>query len=353
MGSRANTGQALDAANVIARGQSKPESVETAESFFAARLIEHLAIPAFVLDPQGRVLIWNRACERLTGYPAEELIGGREHWKAFHERERPCLADLVIADRLDEATILYDSASSLDGNPHGLSAEAWCAMPRTGRRLYLAIDVGPIFDERGQLVAVVETLHDMTAKKQIEAELTALADSDALTSIANRRTFDRRLSEEWGRADRSKSPVSLLLIDLDRFKRCNDSFGHAVGDRCLRQVAEAIGHETRGAGDLAARFGGDEFAALLPNTSLEPAMSIAERIRRAVERADLPAGGGPHEARLTVSIGAASSGDFMSSEALLAAADAALYRAKRSGRNRTIAAGGDPHQTASRLRLTA
>ena len=344
----------MDATDIVASRQSKQGAIETTESFFAARLMEHLAIPAFVLDPQGRVLIWNRACERLTGYPAEELVGSREHWRAFHERERPCLADLVIADRLAETKSFYDSSSSLDGNPHGLSAEAWCAMPRTGRRLYLAIDVGPIFDERGQLVAVVETLRDMTAKKQMEAELSALADSDALTSIANRRTFDRTLAEEWSRADRSQSPVSVLLIDVDRFKHCNDSLGHAAGDRCLRQVAETIRHETRRGGDLAARFGGDEFAAILPNTSLDAAVSIAERIRRAVERTSRPAGKGQPCARVTISVGAASSSDFPSCEALLAAADAALYRAKRGGRNRTMAAGGDPWtNSALALRLTA
>jgi diguanylate cyclase (GGDEF)-like protein/PAS domain S-box-containing protein len=323
------------------RPQTKGGAGKTNESFFAARLIEHLAIPAFVLDAQGWVLIWNRACERLTGVPAGEVMGGRNHWKAFYDRERPTLADLVIADRLAEAAALYEASSDPGVDPHGFSAETWCAMPRAGGQLYLAIDVGPIFDERGHLVAVVETLRDLTAKKQKEAELLELAQCDTLTSIANRRTFDRRLEEEWTRAERSRTPVSLLLIDVDRFKHCNASYGHAAGDRCLRHVAEAIRGETRHAGDLAARIGGDEFAAILPNTPIEAAMAVAERIRLAIFRARLLVARPPSRARLTVSIGVAESLKFRSCEAFLAAADATLYRAKGSGRNRTVAA-SDP-----------
>ncbi len=314
----------------------------TDESVFAARLMEHLAIPAFVLDSHGRVMIWNKACERLTGCPACEFIGGADHWKAFYSRKRPCLADLVVAGRLAEATALYDASSNPDVNPHGLSAETWCSMPRSGHRMYLAIDVGPIFDEQGGLVAVVETLRDMTAKKRMEDELSALAHFDPLTSNPNRRAFDRRPADEWERSARSGAPLSLLLIDLDRFKRCNDSFGHAAGDRCLRRAAHAIQGEVRRGADFAARVGGDEFAAILSNTPLAAAVAIAERIRAAVESACLAAERSPSSARVTVSIGCASSRDAPSREGVFDAADAALYEAKRRGRNLTIACGDPP-----------
>ncbi len=301
--------------------------------------MEHLTTPAFVLDVQGRVLIWNRACERLTGCQAGELIGRGDHWKAFYDRERPCLADLVIANSSGEAEALGRASAGPEVNPHRLSVETWRVMPRTGQRLYLAIDAGPIFDERGQLTAAVETLRDLTANKLMEVELSTLADYDALTSIANRRTFDRRLVEEWSRAGRSQTPLSLLLIDLDRFKQCNDNLGHAAGDRCLQDVAQSIRSEARRRDDLAARIGGDEFAALLPNTPIEAAVAIAERIRRAVECACLPAGKPPSRAQVTISVGVAASRGFSSCEAFFAAADAALYGAKRLGRNWTVVDG--------------
>src|SRR5438309_646158 len=125
---------------------------------FAISLMEHLVVPTFVIDAEGCVLIWNKACERLTGVAASEVVGGRDHWRAFYDIRRPCLADLVLSKRLSEISALYARDGNFGMSDFGVSAENWCVMPRAGHRLYLAIDAGPIYDESGSLIAVVETL---------------------------------------------------------------------------------------------------------------------------------------------------------------------------------------------------
>ena len=304
------------------------------EHAFANKLLEMLAVPAFVLDTQCRVILWNRACERLTGVLAHEMLGTQDHWRCFYAQRRPTLADLVIQKRTDELEHLY-LHTSREGNMTGqLCAESWCDMPRCGRRRYLAADATPIFDDKGELAAVVQTLRDMTEEKMAQIALEQLATRDGLTGLANRRCFDDTLRAEWARALRQHQPLSLLMVDVDNFKAFNDTNGHLGGDECLKRIAGAVASEMR-ANDLVARYGGEEFAVILPNQSLKGAAIVAERIRARVEQLQVPHGrdAGKH---VTVSIGAATALGALDAEpsALVATADAALYRAKHMGRNR-------------------
>jgi diguanylate cyclase (GGDEF)-like protein len=303
------------------------------ERVFANKLLEMLAIPAFVLDTQCRVIIWNRACERLTGVPAIEVVGTSEHWRSFYHEQRPTLADLVIQNRTADIARLYPSSDSGDNPASQLCAENWCDMPRAGRR-YLAIDASPIFDDSGKLIAVVETLRDLTEEKTAQIALEQLATRDGLTGLANRRCFDDTLQAEWSRAMRQKQPLSLLMVDVDNFKAYNDAHGHLGGDECLKRIAGAVANEMR-ANDLVARYGGEEFAVILPNQSLKGAAIVAERIRCRVEQLHL-AEQQPGAQHVTVSIGAATAiaSNNTDASALVATADAALYRAKHMGRNR-------------------
>jgi PAS domain-containing protein len=141
--------------------------VEVAHAY-AVRLMQHLVVPTFVIDPQRRVVIWNRACERLTGVAASEVLGTSLHWRAFYEKRRYCLADLVALGRQDKIGEHYPEHAVPEDNRLGSSAENWCVMPKLGNHLYLAIDAGPIHDEAGNLIAVVETLRDMTDQKRAE-----------------------------------------------------------------------------------------------------------------------------------------------------------------------------------------
>ncbi|MBK7847330.1 MAG: SpoIIE family protein phosphatase [Zoogloea sp.] len=142
---------------------------------FAVTLMEHLVVPTFVLDAEQRVLIWNQACERLTGIPAREVIGTRDHWRAFYDSPRPCLADLVARNDWSLIDKLYTTHDEPNTPAHGVHAENWCSMPRRNKQLYLVVDAGPVFDDSGKLIAVVETLRDNTENKLIQIKVSEQA----------------------------------------------------------------------------------------------------------------------------------------------------------------------------------
>jgi diguanylate cyclase (GGDEF)-like protein len=168
--------------------------------------------------------------------------------------------------------------------------------------------------------------------------LAALASQDGLTEISNRRAFDERLQAEWTRACRSKQPLAILMIDVDVFKQYNDHYGHALGDACLKRIALTL-NESRRASDLAARVGGEEFSLILPDTPMENAKLVAEKVRVRIEALQIP-----HVKNacgfVTVSVGiaAGAANEFASAETLMDAADKALYKAKTNGRNQSVAA---------------
>lgn len=308
---------------------------------FAVNLMQHMVVPTFVLDANSDVLIWNKACERLTGVPAVEVIGTHEHWRAFYESPRPCLADLVAQGRTAEVDALYVAHEDPTGLAFGIHAENWCIMPCLGTELYLAIDAGPIFDADGRLLAVVETLRDMTDHRKAQTALEQLAARDGLTGIANRRSFDERLNNEWQRERRDLGALSLLMIDVDHFKRYNDTYGHQAGDHCLQQIAIALEHEVYRPGDLVARYGGEEFAVILTATDAEGASKVARRILDRVAGLAIPHGGS-ETGCVTLSIGASTllPQPGMTQDDLIASADNALYRAKHGGRNRCVSNSG-------------
>ena len=191
------------------------------------------------------------------------------------------------------------------------------------------------------------TVQDITERKQVEEKLesyrTALeaqVRTDPLTGVANRRALDEAVAQEWNRAMRTGRPLALLMVDIDHFKPYNDCYGHLAGDQCLRQVAQAMQGQVERAGDLVARFGGEEFAVLLPETSGEQALQVARKLCDAVRALALEHDALPGLGCVSVSIGVASMaashrpGDGRAqSRQLFQQADEALYRAKQSGRD--------------------
>jgi diguanylate cyclase (GGDEF)-like protein len=170
-------------------------------------------------------------------------------------------------------------------------------------------------------------------------ELERLSHFDGLTGIANRRYFDSMLARELSRACRSRSSMSLCLIDIDHFKGFNDMYGHVVGDECLTRVAKTIEQTVRRAADLAARYGGEEFAVVLPNTEIYAARAVAEKIRHAVLDLNITHEGTPGQL-VSVSIGVCALVPTRETDAIavITRADAALYQAKQAGRNQVAAA---------------
>jgi len=181
-------------------------------------------------------------------------------------------------------------------------------------------------------VSAIEKAYDFEATLSDKQRFEMLASTDVLTGCLNRRALIEKLEKELDRARRYEFPVTILLIDLDRFKAVNDTLGHLVGDAVLRQLGELLRREVRSV-DLVARYGGEEFVVLLPNTATDGGISFAERLRIRVARQDFTTGLAP--LALTVSIGVATfpATPGQTVDELLAAADQALYRAKHDGRN--------------------
>jgi diguanylate cyclase (GGDEF)-like protein len=175
----------------------------------------------------------------------------------------------------------------------------------------------------------------LTLKAQSDL-LRALAFVDGLTGVANRRRFDEALQAEWRRCRRSASPLTLLMIDIDHFKRFNDHYGHQSGDACLQRVAGALKACFGRSHDLVARYGGEEFSCLMPECDLAAGRVKAEELRATVAALDIPHAASPTQGHVTLSIGVATArpdGDG-APDGLIAAADAALYEAKSGGRDR-------------------
>ncbi len=166
--------------------------------------------------------------------------------------------------------------------------------------------------------------------------LEALSRTDSLTQVPNRRYFDEFLQEEWARAKRACTPLSMLLLDLDRFKEYNDHHGHGQGDICLQRIALALFEVAKRSSDFFARYGGEEFACILPETDLDGAQTVAQRMLRAVADLALPHGFSDVAPHVTISIGLVTM-RMVKGESpgeLLRAADTQLYEAKRLGRDR-------------------
>jgi diguanylate cyclase (GGDEF)-like protein len=178
--------------------------------------------------------------------------------------------------------------------------------------------------------------------------LQAQANTDSLTGLGNRRLFEQTAANEQERARRSGKPCSLIMSDVDFFKKYNDRYGHVAGDACLRQVALAIACGLRRPADLAARYGGEEFVIVLPETDLDGARAVAENIRASIAAQAIPHADSPFS-HVTLSLGVYTAAPAAGDVALWTrAADAALYEAKETGRNRVVA-----HDSASAVMLPA
>jgi len=207
--------------------------------------------------------------------------------------------------------------------------------------------------EKQQVIDTNKTLeNDIQKKIQIEAKLLyekknaeeisnklrALSTQDGLTGINNRRRFDEALYDEWYRAARLSTPLSLIICDIDKFKEYNDTYGHLAGDKCLTRIAHLIEDSARRAGDMAARFGGEEFVIILPDTESSNAQDIAEQLRSAILDLEIP-----HETSSVTNIITVSFGVFttlpekdLPPETMIEFADKALYQAKGQGRNKVV-----------------
>jgi len=276
-------------------------------------------------DRAGRIVLLNPVAEQLTGWTRESAHGRR-------------LGDVLVLKNGETGSPHPDLLAAVleRGAPCGL-AEDTVLVTRDGRAVAVDDSAAPLRDEQGNISGCVIVFRDVTRRKQMEQRLRELALRDGLTDLYNHREFYRMCREECGRAQRYGAPLALLMLDIDFFKRINDTLGHPCGDEVLRFVARTLVSVTR-ASDRAARYGGEEFAVIMPQSGVPEAVAAAERIRMTVAERTVSLENGGTIA-VTVSIGVAGFPDHGRTEQeLVKAADTALYRAKQTGRNRVCAA---------------
>ena len=298
-----------------------------------------------VMDRDGHIIFFNKASESITGYSFEE-VKNKYPWDLF----------LLPAEKQRVKQVFKQLTSGDYPNNH---TNYWFTKDKG--RLLIDWSNTAIVDEKGDIAFIIATGIDITkrraAEREIErhqrnleilvtertaslnaanAKLEKLARRDSLTGVYNRLHFNEMIETELRRTRRTKDPLSLILCDVDYFKNYNDYYGHVEGDNCLKQVASALTQGFKRASDLVARFGGEEFAIILPGTNSTRALSVANNLLQTVRKLNIPHASSPISKYVTISIGVATSqpDELVESKALLELADKELYKAKKQGRNK-------------------
>ena len=300
--------------------------------------IDSLEVGIVILDSEQRILHWNRWLARRSNLSCEDVCGR-------HLAETvPEITDTRLIQAVGHA-ITDGLPSLLSPALHGLLLPLYQTPEerRSEQRMHQLIHVIPLRNQAD--AACMIQVSDVTAnisrerllRRQAEA-LRRITSHDALTGLANRRTFDKTLTREFAKARRQERPLALLMVDIDLFNQYNLGYGHELGDACLGKISGALQTCLRPLGDLVARYGGDEFALILPGMDEIATCRLAEMARQRINELAIPFLGSELAAHLTVSIGAAvmPPGDDADTHTLLSSADVALYQAKHEGRNRAI-----------------
>jgi diguanylate cyclase (GGDEF)-like protein/PAS domain S-box-containing protein len=318
-------------------------------------IFESIPIATLVVAETGRIRLANHEAEQLLGYPRSQLEGQSvdmlvpEGLRGSHAARRESYARQPSTRRMGADRELL--AVRADGALVPVEIALKPLRTRAGAMVIaVLLDISARKALEQERMAVNAELERRVAERTLELErsnaekldmlarleaaraaLEQLSRQDPLTGLANRREFGERAAIERERAERSRSPLSLAMLDIDRFKDVNDRHGHALGDQVLREIAAILQRECRVA-DLVSRYGGEEFALALPDTDLPEALAVCERIRTAIQSHDWARL--RHGLQLSISIGVATRALGESVDAALARADALLYQAKHRGRNR-------------------
>jgi diguanylate cyclase (GGDEF)-like protein/PAS domain S-box-containing protein len=292
---------------------------------FYKTLLDNLSEGVYFVDLDRRISYWNKAAEELTGRSADEVLGFR-------------CADNILIHTDDAGTSLCRtgcplSATMSDGTSHQASVYM---LHKDGHRVPVTVKVIPIRDEMGKITGAVETFTGNSRHLELEeqiARLEQLSLVDELTRAGNRRyaniTLDTRLNE----FKRYNWPFGMIMIDIDNFKRVNDTFGHGVGDEVLKMITRTIIGNMRSPGSLFFRWGGEEFVILASNVGNEQLFDLAERMKILVATSALFMD--HDEIRVTISIGATIARPEDDADTLTRRADELMYRSKAGGKNMT------------------
>jgi diguanylate cyclase (GGDEF)-like protein/PAS domain S-box-containing protein len=270
--------------------------------------------------------------EKLLGWSPESWVSVEDWAARMHPDDREWVVNFCVAQ-------------SQAGTDHEAD---YRAKTKDGEYVWIRDVVHVVRNENGDVDSLVGFMFDISERKKTEhqlldlqKELEDLSFKDGLTGVANRRMFDSILEVEWANAKRNQQPLSLILLDIDYFKQYNDAYGHIQGDDCLKRVAKTLSSSATRSKDFIARFGGEEFVLVLPETDEKAAKKVAERCRKLIFKEQIP-----HESSLvshvlTISIGVASIIPGHEDEALrfVEEVDRRLYMAKENGRNRIVCNG--------------
>lgn len=269
-------------------------------------------------------------CQQIIGYEADEMLG----------RD---IREFIHPDDLEEAISALAKVSNLELGVFDIPTLTFRLRHKAGHYIWLESKHKPIWDKNNKLTGIITVGRNITERKLAEETLKEanqwleqLSSLDGLTGIPNRRTFDHALMREWYRSLRSENPLSLIMVDIDYFKKYNDTYGHMQGDECLKRVAHLLEKTINRSSDVIARYGGEEFAIILPDTDEKGAAIIAEEVRRNVEASHIPHRKSTISDWVTISVGVATiiPDHTMEQNELIVHTDQALYKAKKNGRNR-------------------
>ncbi|OGQ90796.1 MAG: diguanylate cyclase [Deltaproteobacteria bacterium RIFOXYA12_FULL_58_15] len=290
-----------------------------------AELVEQLSDGVYLMDRNRRIAFWNRAAEEITGFTREEVVG------------RHCANNILMHVDEQGRCLCRGQCPAATTMKEGIRHESEIFLHhKDGHRIPVWVKTSPIFDADGRVIGATEVFGDLSPKLHLAAkvaELEHLAMLDPLTELPNRRHLEGLLEARAHELDRFGWPFGVLMIDVDYFKLVNDTFGHPVGDRVLRMTARTLGSCVR-AFDVVGRWGGEEFLALISRSSAEETTRIAERLRAMVAGSQLEVDG--KIVKVTVSVGAACANRDHPASDVLVRADAKLYEAKSSGRNKVV-----------------
>jgi two-component system cell cycle response regulator len=277
----------------------------------------------------------NAAFERLTGYCARDVLGSNCRFLQRGDIDQLGLALVRAALEKGEPCVVTVRNYRKDGSPfwNELSLS-----PISGPAGTVTHFLGKLSDVSERVIAEQKLLAKHKLLLARKRELETLALRDGLTGLYNRRAFDEQLEREWNRARREQIPLSLIMIDIDQFKRFNDTFGHPAGDHCIQEVASVVQRCFARGSDLVARYGGDEFVVLASAMDRKQAQQRAEQLRQAIKTLGFASGGGAAVPPISLSIGVATATPLQkgTAEHLLNAADRALYQVKRRQQERGV-----------------
>lgn len=305
--------------------QADPQNMEPDSAVYKTLLESTKAIPWRIDWATKKFTYIGPQIESLLGWKPDSWVGVEDWAARMHPHDRQSVVDFCVSQ-----------------SQAGVDHEAdYRALTKEGRYVWIR-DVVHVVRKDGEVEALIGFMFDITERKlneekllHLQKELEELSFTDGLTSIANRRMFDSLMDIEWASARRNKLPLSLVILDIDYFKQYNDHYGHVKGDDCLRQVAKILSAAGTRPRDFFARFGGEEFVLILPETDSSSAQRLAEKCRQLIYKHQIPHEHSKVDRVVTISLGVGTIVPTHDVEPVdfIDSVDRALYKAKQNGRN--------------------